>query len=278
MTRYVHYELTEYHGPTNEARVGTIANLLSDRPYGFLFGVIPPLDALNDLLSGGSDGGGMSPGVEWEPFTIDRDEYEGVVDDLLRGCPTGLTVDNNPRPPATYDEWTLSVAGDRLVRLPTGVITPGPATHSGRPPCIARRIAALSKAEGRPPARYFRYTLKQPLGGRYPTRLGSLANFVSDLPFLLRFQGMPPRTILDDLMRRGSVDLGARRGGADWKPFEVDEGQFALAVEDRKRGTLSAASVAELPPGVTGFDAWLAWRDAELARYIERVRSRRSPG
>ena len=47
-------------------------------------GVIPPFHVLNEVLQGGGNNGGMSPGTAWRPFSIKEAEYKELVDALLQ--------------------------------------------------------------------------------------------------------------------------------------------------------------------------------------------------
>ncbi len=46
-------------------------------------GVIPPLHVLNEVLQGGGNSGGMSPGTSWKSFKISEAEYSELVEALL---------------------------------------------------------------------------------------------------------------------------------------------------------------------------------------------------
>lgn len=70
-------------GPRSLKREADLATLLTGGPYPcFTKGEIPPFDVVNDFLAAGG-GGGMNGGWRWEPCTIDRDEYEELVEALL---------------------------------------------------------------------------------------------------------------------------------------------------------------------------------------------------
>ncbi len=47
-------------------------------------GVIPPLHVFNQVLLEGGDVGGMGPGTAWEPFSISAEEYQELVETLLK--------------------------------------------------------------------------------------------------------------------------------------------------------------------------------------------------
>lgn len=48
-----------------------------------IFGVIPPLNVLNEILRTGGNNGGMGPGTTWEPFVVTELEYDELVSFLL---------------------------------------------------------------------------------------------------------------------------------------------------------------------------------------------------
>jgi hypothetical protein len=76
--RSVEYFREEFHYDP-EPQGGSLLSFLYDIPYFPPCGVFPPLRLLNQFLALGSCGGGMGPGVTWEPFTLDEDEYSELV-------------------------------------------------------------------------------------------------------------------------------------------------------------------------------------------------------
>ncbi len=83
--RTIRYQREEFHGEP-EACEGSLLTFVYDIPYVDACGVFPPLHILNELFSHGSAGGGMSPGAEWEPFTISEAEYAALVE-AVKGTP-----------------------------------------------------------------------------------------------------------------------------------------------------------------------------------------------
>ena len=61
-----------------------------DVPYLSACGIFPPLHILNQCLLDGGGDAGMSPGVSWEPFQLNEEEYEGLWEALERIDPTQL--------------------------------------------------------------------------------------------------------------------------------------------------------------------------------------------
>jgi hypothetical protein len=59
-----------------EQRDESLLTFVYDVPYIDACGMFPPLHILNQILTRGASGGGMSPGASWPPFTISVAEYE----------------------------------------------------------------------------------------------------------------------------------------------------------------------------------------------------------
>lgn len=75
----------KYLPPTGRDSVESIAMLdefLISLPHLLYMGYIPPLNIINLFLALGIDEAGMSGGAEWEPFDIDKKEYEEILDSL----------------------------------------------------------------------------------------------------------------------------------------------------------------------------------------------------
>ena len=77
--RTVRYAQTEFRHPGKEVETD-LFSFLYDLPYVFIYGVFPPLPVLNEVLMMGGVGGGMSPGAEWEPFSISQSEYRELME------------------------------------------------------------------------------------------------------------------------------------------------------------------------------------------------------
>ena len=82
--RDIQYERYEYLGETNTIHSDNLLTFVYDIPHFGACGVFPPLHIANWIFSRGSFGGGMSPGTEWQPFTISEDEYAALVEAVKR--------------------------------------------------------------------------------------------------------------------------------------------------------------------------------------------------
>lgn len=76
--RTVRYQRHEFHSDP-EPYEGSLLTFIYDIPYFPACGVFPPLHIINQVLSSGGGGGGMSPGATWEPFTLEREEYDRLA-------------------------------------------------------------------------------------------------------------------------------------------------------------------------------------------------------
>ncbi len=82
--RKVTYETFWTFGRRGTKREGTLLDLVLDIPYLMAdTGIIPSFAALNEILKGGGNSGGMSPGTKWHPFKISQAEYRELVEMLL---------------------------------------------------------------------------------------------------------------------------------------------------------------------------------------------------
>jgi hypothetical protein len=80
---YTRYEHTiAVAGEQDTAHTGTLLTLVYDIPYFSACGIFPPLHIANEIFSKGTSGGGMSPGTDWEPFTLSEPEYQTLVEDV----------------------------------------------------------------------------------------------------------------------------------------------------------------------------------------------------
>jgi len=99
----------------DESKEATLNNFFLEIPALIMHGVIAPISVTNQILKLGNDGGGMSPGVEWDPFEISNEEYEEIIKDIRDRSKQG----NMPGPHGTeietvfvdkefdnYTEWT----------------------------------------------------------------------------------------------------------------------------------------------------------------------------
>ena len=109
----IRYKVFDLAG--EESKEATLNNFFLEIPALIMYGVIAPFEVVNQILKLGNAGGGMSPGVEWEPFQISNEEYEEIINDIR----DRLIEGNIPGPHGTeiekaiedkefenYTEWT----------------------------------------------------------------------------------------------------------------------------------------------------------------------------
>lgn len=78
--RQVRYTVYDLAG--EEAKEASLTDFLLEIPALIVHGVIAPFAVTNQILELGNLGGGMSPGIEWRPFRISRDEYAETISSL----------------------------------------------------------------------------------------------------------------------------------------------------------------------------------------------------
>jgi hypothetical protein len=77
--RTVTYDVFPALGPESMQEQGNLLQFVLDIPYLFAFGLVPPIQVLNDIFMGGGDLHGMSGGCQWEPFAIEPQEYDELA-------------------------------------------------------------------------------------------------------------------------------------------------------------------------------------------------------
>jgi hypothetical protein len=77
--RLVDYQRFYFSSGPPEERNGSLAQLILDMPYCMIFGVVPPLNVLNEYLNSGGMLGGIRPGIKFKPFEITGIEYDELV-------------------------------------------------------------------------------------------------------------------------------------------------------------------------------------------------------
>ena len=117
----IEYIREEFHAP-DERRQAPLPVFLMDVPYLLVLGVVPPLPVLNEILSTGHLGGGMSPGARWSPFVLDHSEFAELLaafpqawndlrtTDEARFVPDELRIDMDLADFADFEEWARAVA------------------------------------------------------------------------------------------------------------------------------------------------------------------------
>lgn len=81
-TTSIEYTRHEFHHPPEDVE-GDLLTLVYDIPYFGACGVFPPLHVANQTFSSGGGDGGMSPGASWKPFSIDKEQYDVLLQEVL---------------------------------------------------------------------------------------------------------------------------------------------------------------------------------------------------
>ncbi|HHH49429.1 MAG TPA: hypothetical protein ENK52_00440 [Saprospiraceae bacterium] len=76
--RIIEYQRHEFHSDP-EYRKSKMSIFVYDIPYFGACGIFPPFHIINEIFQTGGSQGGMSPGATWQPFQIEQDEYDELV-------------------------------------------------------------------------------------------------------------------------------------------------------------------------------------------------------
>lgn len=82
------YEILPPIGDVSSFETGDTISLLHNLPYLLSTNIIPSEPILNDILSKGIDDAGMSGGVKWQPYTLDDNQFNTLVDALKKHHPS----------------------------------------------------------------------------------------------------------------------------------------------------------------------------------------------
>ncbi len=80
--KVVEYNYLPPTGPDSVESTDMLDEFLISLPHLLYMGYVPPLNIINIFLKSGIDEAGMSGGAEWKPFTIDKDEYDEILESL----------------------------------------------------------------------------------------------------------------------------------------------------------------------------------------------------
>jgi len=86
---------------------GDIVQFVQDLPYLFSFDLIPPIEVLNDIFKSGLEDAGMSGGCQWEPFTINQEEYDDLIISLQDLSKDNYKVVVVPKWVKTKADWHI---------------------------------------------------------------------------------------------------------------------------------------------------------------------------
>jgi hypothetical protein len=104
------YELVPGVGSHTTKKSGDTANLLMEYPYLFMPGsnIIPSELIINEILSKGKVDAGMSGGLTWEPYTLKKDEFESLIDELNKISKYGKLEYKEPDSwVKTFEDWGI---------------------------------------------------------------------------------------------------------------------------------------------------------------------------
>jgi hypothetical protein len=117
--KVIEYERHEFHGDP-EKRTADLSVLVYDIPYFGACGIFPPYQIINEIFQSGGSQGGMSPGATWQPFQLEKDEYDNLVQAIktlnpktlgekARYTSVKLEFDSSFDHIKKWEKWLLSV-------------------------------------------------------------------------------------------------------------------------------------------------------------------------
>ena len=89
--------------------------------------------------------------------------------------------------------------------------------------------------------------------GPEAARIGSVADLVGEIPYLLVWGVLPPRRVLNAVLRSGESDAGLG-GGCRWRPFEVCAEEYGELAD-----TLGLPAGGDAPGWVRTGQDWMIW-------------------
>jgi hypothetical protein len=103
--RTVRFEVLPGVGDETVSLEGPLSEFLESVPTVLQFGVIPPLQVLNDLLQRGSIDAGMSGACRWDPLAVEARDWSELRAALEAGA--GHEYIEPPSWVQTYDDWQV---------------------------------------------------------------------------------------------------------------------------------------------------------------------------
>ena len=82
-----------------------------------VFGVIPPLHVINEIMLLGEHDAGMGGGAEWKPFEITKDEYEELVENLVTNPEHKIIEDRELWEKPNYKKWNGALLSKHAKRV-----------------------------------------------------------------------------------------------------------------------------------------------------------------
>ena len=103
-----------------------------------------------------------------------------------------------------------------------------------------------------------RYVVLGGMGGECPEQ-GTVADLLSEIPYLLTARIIPPLHVVNDLLAKG-VENAGMSGGCEWEPFQISESEWEeLASQLKSMPDDEACEFVQPPDWVETVDDWQAW-------------------
>src|SRR5215468_7889371 len=102
------------------------------------------------------------------------------------------------------------------------------------------------------------YTILPGIGPRSIKRVGTLKDLLFAIPYLLSPKLLPPRQVLNDLLRTGVLDAGMS-GGCRWPPFEISTQEYDELLAECTSTAAESLQQVTSPEWVQTYRDWSAW-------------------
>ena len=102
------------------------------------------------------------------------------------------------------------------------------------------------------------YVVLGGIGGEFPKQ-GTVAELLSEIPYLLTARIVPPLHVVNDLLAKG-LDSAGMSGGCEWEPFQITASEWEdLASHLMSLTDDEACEFVQPPDWVETIDDWQAW-------------------
>jgi len=115
-----------------------------------------------------------------------------------------------------------------------------------------------------------KYKIFPPVGPDSFSAEGDVADLLFDIPYFFLARIVPPKKVVNEVLRKGVVDAGMS-GGCKWKPFKLDDASYAKLADHLRRMEFSDI---QPPDWVNTHSDWHMWC-AELVWGIPAIENRR---
>lgn len=116
--------------------------------------------------------------------------------------------------------------------------------------------------------RRLRYTVETGVGDQATETDGRVVELLESIPYLLTNGLIPPRNVLNEVLKIGSRDAGMS-GGCRWEPFELTTEEFRELVDELEARSPDEGEYrfVQPPEWVRSYEDWSLW----CAEYLSSI-------